>query len=71
MTICIPQGTDLYRALLAEGFELPKNCGDIILEFPVDGVTILVYRVMMQGEDLQKLGRALVRVGGGGDAIPR
>lgn len=53
----------LYKALLDEGFELPKNCGDVELEMPVDGAFVLRYRVMLDQDDLQKLGRALVRMG--------
>lgn len=58
-------GTNLYRALLAEGFELPKNCGDVEMELPVAGAIILRYRVFLDGEDLQKVGRALERMGKG------
>jgi hypothetical protein len=54
---------NLYNALKAEGFELPKNCGDVQLEMPVDGVFVMVYRVMLDQEDLMKLGRALARMG--------
>jgi hypothetical protein len=53
----------LCKALKAEGFELPKNCGDIQLEMPVDGVFVLVYRVMLDREDCIKVGQALTRIG--------
>ena len=56
-------GTDLYRALLAEGFELPKNCSDVEMELPVSGAIMLRYKVFLDGEDLQKVGRALERMG--------
>jgi hypothetical protein len=56
-------GTDLYHALLAEGFALPDNTADIQLEMPVDGAFCLHYRIMLTNEDLQKFGRALERVG--------
>jgi hypothetical protein len=58
-----PSGTNLYHALLAEGFELPKECGDVSLLMPVDGVLQLHYTVNVLGDDLAKLGRALTRIG--------
>lgn len=53
----------LYDALKAEGFELPRNCGDIQLEMPVAGAFVLVYRQMLEGDDLVKIGSALKRMG--------
>lgn len=55
--------TYLYDALIAEGFPLPKECRDVRLVMPVDGACVLDYSVFLFGEDLEKLGRALVRVG--------
>lgn len=63
MTLPLPSGTALYHALLAEGFELPKECGDMQLTLPVDGIFQLHYTVSVTGEDLVKLGRALARIG--------
>lgn len=54
---------DLYHALQAEGFELPKECGDVELLMPVDGYFQLRYVVNVYGEDLAKLGRALTHMG--------
>lgn len=51
-----------YEALKAEGFDLPRNVGDIELEIPVDGVFALRYRQMLEPDDLKKLGCALMRV---------
>jgi hypothetical protein len=56
-------GTALYQALKDEGFDLPAECGDVVLEMPVNGVFRLRYEVLVMGEDLVKLGRALARVG--------
>jgi hypothetical protein len=64
MATTLPSGTMLYHALLAEGFELPKECGDMQLLMPVDGVFQLHYTVNVLGSDLAKLGRALARIGG-------
>ncbi|HXK40231.1 MAG TPA: hypothetical protein VJ837_05350 [Candidatus Paceibacterota bacterium] len=65
MAVTLPSGIELYRALLAEGFELPKECGDINLLMPVDGIFQLQlnYIVNVSGDDLAKLGRALARIG--------
>jgi hypothetical protein len=56
-------GPTLFQALLAEGFTLPKNCGDVELVIPVDGVVALKYTELMSGERLALLGRALIRMG--------
>lgn len=56
-------GTNLYRALLDEGFSLPENCGDVMLEMPVNGRIQLHCAIHVSGEDLAKLGRALARLG--------
>lgn len=55
-------GTSIYRALKAEGFALPENCGDVTLELPVDGVIVLHYRIMVDTETLAMIGRALERL---------
>ena len=55
-------GTALHRALQAEGFDLPANCGDVELEMPVDGVMILRYRIILDDMQLEKLARALSRI---------
>ena len=54
---------DLRQALKDEGFELPRDCMDVQLLAPTDGIFTLKYTVALTGEDLQKLGRALVRMG--------
>lgn len=53
----------LYDALVAEGFHLPRECGDISMELPVDGVPRLHYVVRMSGDDLERWGKALARIG--------
>lgn len=58
-----PSGTNLYRALLAEGFKLPDECADVQLITPTDGVIQLRYVVNVTGSDLVKIGRALARIG--------
>ena len=57
------QPPDLFKALKEEGFELPRECRDVLLVMPVDGVFVLRYEVMLTGEDLAKVGRALARMG--------
>jgi hypothetical protein len=59
----LPNGTELYHALIKEGFELPENCGDVQLTMPVDGLFQLHYIVNVSGDNLVKLGRALARIG--------
>jgi hypothetical protein len=61
--IRLPSGTNLYRALKAEGFNLPDECRDVVLVMPVDGVFTLRYEVNLMGEDLVKVGKALARIG--------
>ena len=58
----------LYQALKAEGFELPKECAEVRMEMPVDGIFQLVYRVNLTEEDLKKIGRTLVRMAEGRSA---
>lgn len=53
----------LYQALKEEGFDLPRECGDVYLVMPVDGVYQLKYTVNLTPEDLIKIGRALARIG--------
>jgi hypothetical protein len=55
-------GRALYLALVAEGFTLPENCGDVELVIPVDGVIALKYTELMTGERLERLGKALIRL---------
>ncbi len=55
--------TLLYRALQEVGFELPKDCGDVELLLPVDGVPQLRMTVFIHGERLELLGQALARLG--------
>jgi hypothetical protein len=53
----------LYDALKAEGFQLPRECRDVLLVMPVDGVYVLRYEVNLLPEDLAMVGRALMRIG--------
>lgn len=50
------------KALKAEGFELPKECADVNLVFPVDGVLMIKYDCFVTHEDLAKIGRAMIRM---------
>jgi hypothetical protein len=52
----------LYQALKDEGFELPPNCGDVILQMPVDGRYELHFVEFLEDDRLAKLGRALARM---------
>lgn len=52
----------LYLALQAEGFELPKECSDVHMTMPVDGLYQLHYTVNLTEEDVARIGRALVRL---------
>lgn len=52
----------LYQALLAEGFVLPEECGDVSLELPVDGITQLVCRINITPRNVAQIGRALCRL---------
>jgi hypothetical protein len=73
MRTIYPNGTDLYNALVAEGFELPEECSDVQLEMPIDGIFRLHYSVNVTGDNLAKLGRALTRIGeqhAGNPAVP-
>jgi hypothetical protein len=56
-------GTDFYRALKSEGFDLPDECGDVHMTVPVDGPIQLHYTVNVREEDLVKIGRALEKMG--------
>ena len=51
----------LYEALKAEGFELPKECGDVQLLMPVAGIFQLSYIVNLTDDDVARIGRALTR----------
>lgn len=53
----------LAQALAMEGFDVPKNVIDIEIESKVDDVMVLKYRVMLEQEDLVKIGKALTRMG--------
>jgi len=55
-------GHGIYEALLAEGFTLPPECGDLTLEIPVDGLLQLHYRENLCGDRLAAVGRALIRI---------
>ncbi len=55
-------GYGLYQALKAEGYELPPECGDVEMRLPVDGAIQLAYIVNLTGENLEKFGRALIRM---------
>ena len=59
----LPHTQMLLDALKKEGFELPRNCGAIRLMMPVDDTFILNYDIVVDGEDLEKLGRALAAIG--------
>jgi hypothetical protein len=63
MATSLPRGTDLYHALLDEGFQLPDDCGDIWLQMPVDGILRLHFTILISGDNLVKLGRALAKLG--------
>lgn len=52
----------LYEALKDEGFELPKECADVELVMPVDGIFKLRLIVNMTDVTLPQLGRALIRL---------
>ena len=63
MSVIKENGTDLYKALKSEGFILPDNCGDVELVMPVDGLMQVRYTVIVYGEQLAQLGRALAKLG--------
>jgi len=52
-----------YNLLVAEGFQLPPDCSDILMEIPVDGVLRLHYVQNLNAEDLVRFGRALAKLG--------
>lgn len=62
MTRTLPSTFELGNALRDEGFDLPKECADVRLMIPVDGIFQLQYEVNVYGESLAQLGRALVRI---------
>lgn len=53
----------LYKALKAEGYELPEECVDVELLMPVDSTYKLRFLVNVTDERLAQLGRALTRIG--------
>jgi len=57
--------SSLLAACLIEEGLVPKECSDIDLEMPADGVTRLIYRVFVEDVDLAKLGRAFSKAGRG------
>jgi hypothetical protein len=59
----MPDGTELYHALVDEGFVLPDDCADVHLTMPIGGLFQLHYTVNVSGDNLIKLGRALARIG--------
>jgi len=52
----------LDAALKAEGFPLPENCREVRLVLGVDAAMLLQYDVFVTSEDLDRLGRAFVRM---------
>jgi len=54
---------NFYEALKKEGFNLPPECGDILMEIPVDGIIRLHFVQNLTNEDLVKFGRALASLG--------
>lgn len=55
--------SSLLAACLIEEGLVPKECGDIDLEIPVDGAVRLIYRVFVDEVDLEKLSRAFAKAG--------
>lgn len=53
----------LHDALKFEGIDMPDDCVDVTLEFKVDNIYQLIYRCNLTDEMLQKVGRALQRLG--------
>jgi hypothetical protein len=52
---------DLYHALKAEGYDLPKECVTVTLgPMPPDDVMQLTFVCNVTTEDAKKLGRALI-----------
>jgi hypothetical protein len=52
----------LGEALIAEGFPLPKECRNVRLLAPIDGVVVLRYDCFVTGDDLAVLARAFTRI---------
>lgn len=52
----------LKEALEAEGFPLPADCGEVRLVLGVHKAMMLEYDVFVSGENLARLGRALLRI---------
>lgn len=61
--VIFPGSKELVDALLAEGFDIPKECSHIDMGIPIDGVMQIHYTVNLMPEQMARLGRALVRVG--------
>ncbi len=59
------QAASLLAACLIEEGLVPKECGDIDLEMPVDGAVRLIYRVFVDDVDLAKMGRAFAKAARG------
>jgi len=55
-------GSTLYNALRAEGFDLPDNCGDVEMEWPVDGPYRLRYSILVDDKQMEQIGRALIGI---------
>lgn len=53
----------LYQALKNEGYELPRECRDVRLIMPTAGAFLLQFDCNVTGEDLEKIGRALAKMG--------
>ena len=58
--VIVSVGSPLAQALIEQGL-VPKECGDIVLEMPVDGLVKLKYEVWVTNVDLLKLSRAFQR----------
>lgn len=59
------RGVSLFEALEREEFALPKHCANVRLSVGGGQVFVLAYEVLVEGEDLAKLGRAIARVAEG------
>lgn len=56
----------LYKALKAQGYELPKECVDVELVFPVDGALRIKFLCNVAPEDAIRIGCALTEMGKAG-----
>jgi hypothetical protein len=54
----------LAACLIKQGL-VPKECGDIDIEMPVDGAVRIIYRVFVDEVDLEKLGKAFTEASTG------